>query len=441
MKRIIAFLIILAAAVATVSYTLIQPHQTAFVNSNARYLLNSGGVGSGKTYSVVLRSMRLMLEYPGIKGVIGAQTMPMLRDTTMAEFEAIVPRGLISVHNKATNTYTFKNGSQVLFRPFDDPNKFKSLNVGFVGIEEMTDVKEEIFKMLRTRLRQKGVMHSLFGATNPGPFTSWVYRNFIEKPIEGSDFVYSISRDNPYLPEDYLTDLETLRVTNPEYYARMVEGRWGALEGLIYNLPREQRVDSAILPDSFDEIIAGLDFGHDHPTALVVIGIKGPYIYLIDEYYKRHLTTTDIINIAKEYTRTYGLSNIYCDTARPEIIKDLQNAGIPARDAVKDVFEGIIYVQGWVNSGRLIVCNNCIYSLREFDSYIWDKGSTVREQPIKLNDDAMDAIRYAVFTHLRNNVKIPRITTKGVEYVKKDSSLSVDEAVARLKFANMIRRA
>jgi phage terminase large subunit len=358
----------------------------------------------------------------------------------MAEFEAIVPRGLIAVHNKSTNTYTFKNGSQVLFRPFDDPNKFKSLNVGFVGIEEMTDVKEEIFKMLRTRLRQKGVQHSLFGATNPGPFTSWVYRNFIEQPIQGSDVVYSISRDNPYLPEEYLADLETLRVTNPEYYARMVEGRWGALEGLIYSLPMDQRIDSALLPSYYDEIIAGLDFGHDHPTALIVIGIKGPDIYLIDEYYKRHLTTTDIVRITKEYTEKYNLTNIYCDTARPEIIKDLQNSGIPARDAVKDVFEGLIYVQSWVNSGRLKVSRGCSFSLREFDSYIWDKGSTVREQPIKLNDDAMDAIRYAIFTHLRNNIKIPRITTRGVEYIQKDSA-SISDAVERLRFANMRRMA
>ena len=35
----------------------------------------------------------------------------------------------------------------------------------------------------------------------------------------------------------------------------------------------------------------------------------------------------------------------------------------------------------------------------EFDSYIWDIKNTVKEVPLKINDDCMDAIRYAIYTH------------------------------------------
>jgi len=430
----LVYITLLAVVImATVQFTLIDPHQSAFVNSDARYLLNSGGVGSGKTYSVVLRSLKLCLEYPGIKGLLGAQTMPLLRDTTMSEFEHIVPSQLIRSHNKSTNTYTFKNGSSVLFRPFDDANKFKSLNLGFIGIEEMTDVKHDIFKMLRTRLRQKGVQHSLFGATNPGAFTNWVYKEFYENPIPGSKVINSISRDNPFLPASYLEDLETLRITNPEYYARMVEGIWGALEGVIYQLPMSQRVEPSTLPETYDEIIAGLDFGFDHPTSLAVIGIRDPHCYVIDELYKRGMSTSDIIAAVKESHSKYKFSTIYCDGARPEIIQDLQNAGLPAVSAQKDVFEGIMFVKGMVNSGRLIVSQNCHYTLREFDSYIWDQGSTVKEVPIKLNDDCMDAIRYAFFTHLRSSVNVPRISMSGINYNKPHTDNSSASAINNLR--------
>ena len=42
----------------------------------------------------------------------------------------------------------FYNGSEILFRHFDEPNKLKSLNLGFVEIEEMSDIPYDTFKML-----------------------------------------------------------------------------------------------------------------------------------------------------------------------------------------------------------------------------------------------------------------------------------------------------
>ena len=128
-------------------YGLINPHQSEFVNSSKRYALNSGGVGSGKTFSICLKSLRLIIEYPGIFGLIGAQTYPLLRDTTLREFLNIVPQELIKSFNKSNNHFIFKNGSELIFRSFDDANKLKSLNLGFAGIEEMTDTTEDIFKM------------------------------------------------------------------------------------------------------------------------------------------------------------------------------------------------------------------------------------------------------------------------------------------------------
>ena len=133
---------------------LIDPHQTQFVNSDKRYVLNSGGVGSGKTYSIVIKTLLLIANNPGIFILIGAQTYPLLRDTTLREFLNVVPDEIITRFNTTQNHFIFKNGAEVIFRSFDDPNKLKSLNLGACGIEEMTDIDEEIFKMLRTRMRQ-----------------------------------------------------------------------------------------------------------------------------------------------------------------------------------------------------------------------------------------------------------------------------------------------
>jgi PBSX family phage terminase large subunit len=383
-------------------------HQADFINSDTRFTLNSGGVGSGKTYSLVLKALQNIQRYPGVFGLIGAQTYPLLRDTTLREFINIIPPEIIKTYNKTEQHFKFKNGSEIIFRAFDDPNKLKSLNLGFAAVEEMTDISEEIFKMLRTRLRQKGMPGELFGATNPGTFGNWVYKYFIEKPIKNSSIIYSISADNDFLPEDYLEDLREIKVSNPEYYERMVMGKWGALEGLIYNLPMAQRISEGIPSiNKFHRIIAGLDFGFTHPNAFTICGIREDKYYVIEEDYQRGLTSGDIIKMVKEKMLTYDIECIYYDPARPEIAEDLARDGIPIKAAIKDVFDGIMHIKSLIGAERFFVSKECTYTLREFDSYIWDAKNIVKEVPIKVNDDCF--VGETRIQTLRGNIKIENV--------------------------------
>jgi phage terminase large subunit len=327
-----------------------------------------------------------------------------LRDTTLREFLNVCPEGIIQSFNKTNLHMILKNKSEIIFRSFDDPNKLKSLNLGACGIEEMTDVSEEIFKMLRTRMRQDKMPGQIYGATNPGTFGNWVYKNFIEYPIENSEVIYSVTADNFFLPEEYLKDLETLKKTNPEYYERMIRGRWGSLEGLVYNLSGAQREAVKRPNKGYHRFIAGLDFGFSHPTALSIIGIRDDEYMIVDEIYRYKMTSGDIIKAVREKVAEYEIDCIYCDSARPEIIEDLRREGLPAFESIKDVFDGIMHVKSLIGDGRLSVCADCTYTLREFDSYIWDVKNTVKEVPLKVNDHMLDAIRYALYTDYKKSI-------------------------------------
>jgi len=181
----------------------------------------------------------------------------------------------------------------------------------------------------------------------------------------------------------------------------MVQGKWGALEGLIYMLPMDQRIKEFPNQNRMQWYIAGLDFGFTHPTAFVVIGYKAGKFYVVDEIYQHKMTSADIISAVMQKCRQYDIDIIYCDSSRPEIIEDLQRANLPAHDSIKDVFEGIMHIKSMIGDKQLFVNEECRYTLREFDSYIWDVKSTVKEQPLKVNDDCMDALRYALYTHSR----------------------------------------
>lgn len=137
-----------------------------------------GGYGSGKTFAGALLGILLSLKFPGIRGLVGAQTYSLVRDTTLQTyFEHLESMGFVSGHDyrwiSSEQKLVFYNGSEVLFRHFDEPDKLKSLNLGFVEIEEMSDVPYDTFKMLLARMRQKisskwtNFTYRIFGHTNP----------------------------------------------------------------------------------------------------------------------------------------------------------------------------------------------------------------------------------------------------------------------------------
>ena len=70
--------------------------------------------------------------------------------------------------------------------------------------------------------------------------------------------------------------------------------------------------------------------------------------------------------------------------------------------AVKDVWAGIVGVKSY----PLKVKYGSDNLVRELQGYKWrkDKADNVLEEPVKANDHLCDAMRYAIFTHLTQEV-------------------------------------
>ena len=190
-----------------------------------------GGFGSGKTFAGSLLGILLCMKFPRIRGLVGAQTYTLVRDTTLISyFEHLdklgYKKGLHYEFSKTEAKLTFKNGSEVLFRHFDDETKLKSLNLGFVEIEEMSDVPESTFNMLLGRLRQAGIpRYRLFGHTNPEFSKGWIYKNFIENPKPNYRLVLAPTTENTFLPDGFVDNLK--RAYDSEYYKINVLGCFG----------------------------------------------------------------------------------------------------------------------------------------------------------------------------------------------------------------------
>lgn len=195
-----------------------------------------GGFGSGKTFSGSLLGVLLCLKFAGIRGLCGAQTYTLVRDTTLKSyFEHLDNMGFRSgvdyKWQSSNQTLSFKNGSEILFRHFDEPDMLKSLNLGFVEIEEMSDIPFATFKMLLGRLRQhtrkewKNFQYRIFGHTNPELNRGWVYKTFIDDPLPNYRLIKAPTHQNIYLPEGFCDEMKKLY--DEKYYNIFVLAQTG----------------------------------------------------------------------------------------------------------------------------------------------------------------------------------------------------------------------
>lgn len=195
-----------------------------------------GGYGSGKTFSGSLLGIMLCIKFPGIRGLVGAQTLTLVRDTTQVQyFEHLEEMGFIENRDyffkKAEQKLIFKNGSEIIFRFFEKPNKLKSLNLGFVQIEEASDIPEATFKMLLGRMRQKihpswvNFTYRIFGHTNPEENKGWIYKNFVTTQQSNYRLIHAPTTQNIHLPAGFVENLKQLY--DEEYFNIFVLGQFG----------------------------------------------------------------------------------------------------------------------------------------------------------------------------------------------------------------------
>jgi phage terminase large subunit len=249
----------------------------------------------------------------------------------------------------------------------------------FFNEANLTDFDTFTQLMLRTR-------KAIFIDFNPADEFHWIYDNILTR----SDcyFIKSTYLDNPFLPHEQVKEIENLKNVDSNFWRIYGEGERGHSEGVIYT--HWQAYQSLL---GVGSKCYGLDFGYNNPTALVSVTESDQEIYWKEEIYQSHLTNSDLIPMLKQIVKPHEI--IYCDSAEPNRIEELKRAGIKATPANKDVKSGIDFIK----SRKLFIHSGSANLLKEIKSYKYmDQGKRVGNEPeipLKLNDHAMDAGRYA----------------------------------------------
>lgn len=400
-----------------------------------------GAFGSGKSWALCAEAIAWCLEFPGIRGMVARKTAPELRDSTEQVFFEILPNELFKAGEVRRSgghveSFTFPNGSKVLFRSVDDWQKHKSLNIGFLAIDEADEFDEESYQGLLSRVRQREPTpeaaalgagdiqrRGVWCASNPAGH-NWLWSRAVNPDTrkDGVDFFRSTSFDNPYLPEEYFDYL----LQYPEQWIRRyVLCTFDDFAGQIYeewNWDEHVLRDELKLTNGAKTYWMGCDPGTRSPTAglWVVVDYDGEIsghkrsLIGVAEYQETRQAAQQHAKAWREIESKHKMGRVSWRVADPVAMwtpdrgsnmglnEQYRRLGYTFAKGPKDHKDRIPMLAQLIAGRRFLLTQNCPQTYEAIKGYRWEdltaamkrKGVDAPERPVKDNDHLVDCAQY-----------------------------------------------
>ena len=411
-----------------------------------QFIAYYGGYGSGKSLILCVINIIWGVLYGG-EYVIAREFMPELRRTTLQTFKEILPKDLLIEERVADAQFRIRSQvgeAKFHFVGLDEPGKLDSLNLSGVSIDEASQTSREAMLKLQGRLRNKKGLRKMLLVGNPKGH-DFVYQFFVKQDcfqpfydpvrrrnvsVEEQKNQYKIfiapSTENKHLPPNYVAQM--LSSYSKERIERDIMGSFDAFQGQVYT---EFRRDTHVvkpfrIPDEWPKFI-GLDQGFTNPTAGIFCAIDyDGAIWVYKEFYEREWIIPEIVGGRddkpglKELVGQDKIEGIWIDpstkanrgkdsdyqTYLDHIPKDWSL--IPANNEVStgiDRVKSYLKLSERTGKPRLYIFDTCTNLIDEMVKYRWKElapgqaaTSNQKEEPVKKDDHAVDALRYAVMS-------------------------------------------
>jgi len=379
-----------------------------YLNDTNRFLVFYGGAGSGKSVFIAQRCLYHCLKSKYYRLLFCRKVAKTIRNSQFQLFKDLISEYNLTklfIIRESNMEIQCANNNLMIAVGMDDKEKIKSIQEPTdVWLEEATEFSKEDMMHLNLRLRTaKAPFNQVVMTFNPISTENWIYESMFLKNEFNSKNIQSTYLDNKFIDKEFAVEMARLQSIDENYHKVYALGEWGgAVKGKIYS--EWQMCDE--IPEGCD-IIYGLDFGYNNPTALIKVALKENLIFIHQAIYKSKLTNSDLIRELKALNM--GSFPIYADPAEPQRIEEIYRAGINVKPAQKEsdsVKKGI----DTIKSMQLFVTKDSDDIIKELRNYKWseDKNGKSLDIPVKFLDHAMDAFRYAVHTHLTQPTGIYR---------------------------------
>lgn len=356
----------------------------------SRVFVISGGQGAGKTISILM----LIIDYAHRNekkkiSIISAELSKM-KKTVIKDFLDIMQDWNMLEYgrwNVTESTFTFKNGTFIEFLGLDTHDVGKGMRRDLAYFNEANKLNQEAYRQVGSRCKLNIIDF------NPDQ-KFWGH-----DLIDNENFLNLTFKDNEYLSKEEVESIldyykkgfsESGTIIN-EYWANIWKvyglGEIGSVEGVIFH--NWKIIDN--IPDEARLLGYGLDFGYTNdPTAIVEVYKYNEDRIVNEICYLKGLSNREI---SKKITT---LLPVYCDSAEPKSIAELQDLGINAYPVRKGA-DSIVYGIQIMQSQNYLVTANSLNMISEFRKYAWSKDRQTNDKinkPIDSNNHLCDSLRY-----------------------------------------------
>lgn len=415
--------------------------QATQVPEGCTLVMFDGAVRSSKTISSLMMWLRFLR-----RGPAGAQVLVGRTETTAINNVVLPLQEMLGSHrvilNRGLGIVTIM-GRQVSLYGANDAaayTKIQGMTLAGAYVDEGAVIAESFFNMLRSRLSVAGAM--LFLTCNPEGPKHWLKTGWLDKaewhldrdgamhhyqawgddgepkhlPIWRVTFLladnHALNRNNP----QFVRDLVNSWPKGSMFYRRYIRSEWVSAEGAVYDMWDEARnvIPLGDVPTTARALMVGVDYGTTHKTRAYLLGwgeIKGRICLLVlDEFAPESATVGEHARLflawLERCTAEWGAPEwIAYDHAAAVFKAEMYERGVEnVMNAHKAVVPGIQTVQSLLYAARMyVVRERCPHLIEAMPGYMWSTKATEkgRTEPVKENDDEVDALRYVVYSSRR----------------------------------------
>ena len=366
-----------------------------------------GPAETGKTFGALEKLYALCWKYPNVQAAIVRKTY---KSTVSSVIQTLTKKvmlpnsGVEPYGGERPDWFDFPNGSRIWVGGMDSPDKVLSSERDYIYVNQTEELLLQDWETLMTRCTGRAgnaPYPQLFGDANPSTTLHWIRQRANDGKLT---LIKSVHKDNPTLFDDSgeLTDqgkrsIAALESLTGVRRKRLYEGEWATSEGAVYDMfAVSVHVQERPITD-FQRFGLAMDEGYTNPAVILLVGEDADgRLHILSEFYRRNILQVDVVKAAQDYVMSHGVYIAAVDASAAGLIADLQANGIPAVAAKGRVQDGIHRIQDRLKiqddgKPRLTVDQSCVNTINEFESYVWRPE---KDEPVKENDHAMDAIRY-----------------------------------------------
>ncbi|MFO0447401.1 MAG: terminase large subunit domain-containing protein [Pseudomonadota bacterium] len=227
-----------------VDVELLRHQQDVIYDVVTPVIVLEGGLGCGKTFTLIMKMLSLAEAQPGVAGLIIEPTHELIGTIILAALDEILPKIGVSFEFRTQwrgrrNVLLLWPGTwkqtPVYLRSATDPTKISGFKVGWFLVDEADQMTQEVWRRAFGRKRDtRAKISQACAFYTPEPGYNWTWARFHENRTPRMRVIEGVATlANRHNPQSYVDELKESHGDDAEQ-ARVLFGKRSAREGLVF---------------------------------------------------------------------------------------------------------------------------------------------------------------------------------------------------------------